>query len=747
MSILLLHAQQPSSRICASCIGGEGGGGGIGITCPATQTVLYVDASKASSGDGRSWQTAKRTLQEALFIANQCDKVYSILIAEGVYKATTGSDRNNSFFIGNKFNLRGGYPPGGAPNPAPAAYPTILDGDIGTTSHNDNSYHVLVIAGFTGDITIEGLQIRNGYANGTGDLRLYDDIYLARSQAAGMYMDDVNGTVTIRNCAFSNNRATGAGGAITSISGSIAIFQNIFYNNSANIGAVMWNYNGSFAVKNSTIHHSGANGVLGYVAISNSIIWGNDALLNSSSTITTQYCIVQGGRTGDGNIKEDPQLVSTADGEGADNIWFTSDDGLRLKYCSPAINRGNTAIGYDGETDIAGNARIYNSNIDIGAYEYQLPSIPGNANILAVDNATTETFVYGGTTALTNDCRMIASLLPNGENPVEGDIIATVFIEEEVPQHNGKYYVARHYNILHSQIKNKPSARVTLYFTQNDFTNYNNAVGNKADHLPANATDVTNISKLRVNQFLGSSPDGTGFPSTYGSGFVFIDPADEDVEWHPGRGGEGYWTVSFNIERLGGFFITAGANSALPVEWLDFTASTFQQKVQLNWQTASEFNNSHFIVQRSINGIDFENTARINSAGNSNSIQQYSWNDDISSVSNSSILYYRLLQIDLDGKYSYSKVVQVRIEKNTAWISSVINPVKNNIQFTLQAERQGTLSIKLIDIQGRAMIKKTQVLSQGINNVQLPAAQLAKGMYLLELVQDGKREVKKLLKE
>jgi len=92
-------------------------------------------------------------------------------------------------------------------------------------------------------------------------------------------------------------------------------------------------------------------------------------------------------------------------------------------------------------------------------------------------------------------------------------------------------------------------------------------------------------------------------------------------------------------------------------------------------------------------------------------------------------------------------VVQVRIEKNTAWISSIINPVKNNIQFTVQAEQQGKLSVKLIDIQGRIILQSTQTLKQGINNIQLPATQLAKGMYLLELVQDGKRVVEKLMKD
>lgn len=729
-----LCAQEPSSRICIPCVGG-GGGGQPPPSCSGF-SALFVDANKAgASGDGKTWATAFKTLQEALIINSHCTVVRTILIAKGVYKPTTDNNRSSTFFIGNAVTLRGGYAPGGSDDPDPAAYPTILDGDIGTAGvSTDNSYHVMVVGGFTGDVTIEGLQIRNGYANGAGDINLYDNVYLPQFQAAGLYMtEDVNGTLTIRNCAFSNNTATGAGGAITSTTGTVNIDQCVFYNNSSDLGDVMWNYAGSFTVNKSTIHSAKANSVTGNVAFSNSIIWGHNNLL-AAAGITTQYCIVQGGRAGTGIIDENPQFANPATGD------------LRLKSCSPAINRGNNEIAGNDPTDMAGNTRIYDNNIDIGAYEYSLPVAPSGASSLAVNGEATQTFVYGGSTVLTNNCHMIASILPNGVSPVNGDISAKAFVENGVPEYNGKFYVARHYDITHTT-HSKATGRVTLYFTQEDFDNYNTAVGTKRDHLPANSTDDANKATLRVNQFHGTSQNGNGLPSSYTGTFSFIDPDDADIQWHTGRGFDpGYWTVSFNVTGFSGFFITAGVNSTLPVEWEDFTAVLFQEKVRLNWQTVSEQNSSHFIVERSLNGIDFETAGHVNATGVSNSLQQYTWIDDIASTLNSTIFYYRLQQVDQDGKHNYSKVVQIKIEKKS-WVSSVVNPISNTIHVNVFAENPGVLSSKLVDIQGRIILKKSQLLTRGVNTIQLPATHLSKGIYLLELVQGGKTSVKKLVKD
>jgi len=96
--------------------------------------------------------------------------------------------------------------------------------------------------------------------------------------------------------------------------------------------------------------------------------------------------------------------------------------------------------------------------------------------------------------------------------------------------------------------------------------------------------------------------------------------------------------------------------SSLPVELLNFRAQIKGVNVQLDWSTASEINNNYFTVQRSKDGISFENILQIQGAGNSNSILHYS---AIDHNTYEGVLYYRLQQTDFSGKFSYSNLVAV----------------------------------------------------------------------------------------
>ncbi|MBB6612090.1 T9SS type A sorting domain-containing protein [Pontibacter sp. Tf4] len=100
----------------------------------------------------------------------------------------------------------------------------------------------------------------------------------------------------------------------------------------------------------------------------------------------------------------------------------------------------------------------------------------------------------------------------------------------------------------------------------------------------------------------------------------------------------------------------------LPVELVSFSARQINQQVQLNWATASEKDNSHFIVERSITGKEFAAVATIEGKGTSALPSNYRFTDE-QPVSGTA--FYRLKQVDYDGTYSYSKVVAVHVKALT----------------------------------------------------------------------------------
>ncbi|WP_200974783.1 hypothetical protein [Echinicola sp. 20G] len=100
----------------------------------------------------------------------------------------------------------------------------------------------------------------------------------------------------------------------------------------------------------------------------------------------------------------------------------------------------------------------------------------------------------------------------------------------------------------------------------------------------------------------------------------------------------------------------------LPVIWLDFNVSILNhlEKPKLSWSTAKEWENSHFEIERSLNGIDdFLFVGQVNAKGWSNEISSYTFKDPIY-YPPSSRLYYRIKQINLDGSSTYSQVISIQ---------------------------------------------------------------------------------------
>lgn len=160
---------------------------------------------------------------------------------------------------------------------------------------------------------------------------------------------------------------------------------------------------------------------------------------------------------------------------------------------------------------------------------------------------------------------------------------------------------------------------------------------------------------------------------------------DEGMTWVQVNATDRFENFSAEIIPEGLF---AFANSAvLPVELLDFTAEAAgKRKVNTWWQTDNEQGSSHFEVERSASGHDFQYLGRVAATGNSQEIRSYGF-QDAAALSGTS--YYRLRMVDLDGSYTYSEVVRVELEKE-ALLTLYPNPTQATVKLELPEDHSYT---------------------------------------------------------
>lgn len=165
------------------------------------------------------------------------------------------------------------------------------------------------------------------------------------------------------------------------------------------------------------------------------------------------------------------------------------------------------------------------------------------------------------------------------------------------------------------------------------------------------------------------------------------------------------------------------ALSTLPVSWIDFTAKPENQSaVRLNWMTASEQNTANYSVLHSTNSLNWETIGTVDAAGNSTVVSSYSFLHKNPFAGNN---YYRLLQADIDGNHSYSKIISIVAgEKNN---SSVFpNPVARNTSFSIHAKQNGT--IELYNNTGQLVLQK--YLPAGMHSISVGS--IPAGVYRLK---------------
>ncbi len=188
-------------------------------------------------------------------------------------------------------------------------------------------------------------------------------------------------------------------------------------------------------------------------------------------------------------------------------------------------------------------------------------------------------------------------------------------------------------------------------------------------------------------------------------------------------------------------------SASLPITLASFSGSSDKEKVQLKWATSAEINNDHFEVERSASGDAFQTVTVVQGAGTSNIIHQYSV-DDYSPVAGTN--YYRIKQVDFDGKYTYSEMISVVNEnlQQDCKMSIRPNPCLGECQIVLedcpQAARDG-FTVYIYDALGNVVTTRTAPVADNstsltldVNNVYKPGVYIVRGKLSKEKVIDEK---------
>ena len=191
------------------------------------------------------------------------------------------------------------------------------------------------------------------------------------------------------------------------------------------------------------------------------------------------------------------------------------------------------------------------------------------------------------------------------------------------------------------------------------------------------------------------------------------------------------------LEPLGG---------PLPITIKTFTAALYPNNlVRLSWSTLMEINCEKYEIERSTDGKNFIKVSTIAAHGYSNLDQYYNTSDDITGVV-AGLVYYRLNQIDIDGKSTLSKVISVRLKKSNSLTLSP-NPFSSYVNINIDWAKSENTIVKIFSMSGREMFSKNIKMNKGVNYVQLnELPTLPTGNYLIEFNSSEGRIFKQLTK-
>lgn len=179
-------------------------------------------------------------------------------------------------------------------------------------------------------------------------------------------------------------------------------------------------------------------------------------------------------------------------------------------------------------------------------------------------------------------------------------------------------------------------------------------------------------------------------------------------------------------------YVSVKPGNFLPVSLSQFTGKRSGKDNFLQWVTAQENNSDHFDLEQCTDNTNFIKIARLTAKGNSSLPTSYSY---VHYAPAAPVNYYRLKQVDKDGRAVYSKVVAIKADGTGVLLQTVYpNPFLDKIELAITTEHAGMLTVRLYDNNGRTVAVKEVKGSKGLNTITLNGLNnLQPGAYFIDI--------------
>ncbi|MFN5044285.1 MAG: T9SS type A sorting domain-containing protein [Bacteroidota bacterium] len=284
---------------------------------------------------------------------------------------------------------------------------------------------------------------------------------------------------------------------------------------------------------------------------------------------------------------------------------------------------------------------------------------------------------------------------------------------------------------LATDVDYSPSSLSTTTWYQRLATCSANSVTINSDPIKITVISAGTISPTPGTTWSGATTTfstngtsgGTWSVITSPSGIASINSSGELTATASGSG-----TVTYSITSGGTTcsttrnFTISGTSGSLPVTWETVSAEKQNGQSVLRWSTASEQNTKDFVIQHSLNTTDWSALSTIPAAGSSTTTRNYSYVHQ-NPLKGNNYNYYRILQRDLDDKFSYSKIVSIVFNEPGADLQVYPNPAEDVVTVFISEEQE----VSLLNAAG-ALVWKSKLPA---GRSQLPLVKFSSGLYFL----------------